>query len=51
MSITSIVGVVIEGLIIWGSKCHQKYPPVVCEGYVKYEESEVYRLVAILKNK
>ena len=25
--------------------------PVVCDGYVKYEEAEVDRLVAILKNK
>ena len=32
-----------------GSKCHQNNSPVVCDGYVKYEEAEVERLVAILK--
>ena len=32
-----------------GSKCHQNNSPVVCDGYVKYEEVEVDRLVAILK--
>ena len=30
-------------------KCHQNNSPVVCDGYVKYEEAEVDRLVAILK--
>ena len=35
--------------MIWGSKCHQNNSPVVCDGYVKYEEAEVDRLVAILK--
>ena len=35
--------------MIWGSKCHQNNFPVVCDGYVKYEEAEVDRLVAILK--
>ena len=41
--------IVIKGLMIWGSKCHQNNSPVVCDGYVKYEEAEVDRLVAILK--
>ena len=31
------------------SKYHQNNSPVVCDGYVKYEEAEVDRLVAILK--
>ena len=31
------------------SICHQNNSPVVCDGYVKYEEAEVDRLVAILK--
>ena len=42
--------------MIWGSKCQKNNSPVVCdgyvkyeEGYVKYEEAEVDRLVAILK--
>ena len=35
--------------MIWGSKCHQNNSPVVCNGYVKYEEAEVDRLAAILK--
>ena len=35
--------------MIWGSKCHRNNSPVVCDGYVKYEEAEVDRLVAILK--
>ena len=48
MSISSLVAIVIEGLMIWGSKCHQNNPPVVCDGYVKYEEAQVDRLVAIL---
>ena len=30
-------------------KSHQNNSPVVCDGYVKYEEAEVDRLVAILK--
>ena len=34
-----------------GFKFHQNNSPVVCDGYVKYEEAEVDRLVAILKNK
>ena len=46
---SSLVAIVIEGLMIWRSKCHQNNPPVVCDGYVKYEEAEVDRLVAILK--
>ena len=27
--------------MIWGTKCHKKNYPVVCGGYVKYEEAEV----------
>ena len=49
MSISSLVAVVIKGLIIWESKCHQNNSPVVCDGCVKYEEAEADRLVAILK--
>ena len=36
------MALVIKGLIIWGSKCH-KNPPVVYDGYVKYEEAEIHR--------
>ena len=43
------MAIVIKGLMIWGSKCHLDNPPVVCDGYVKYGEAEVDRLVAILK--
>ena len=32
-----------------GIKMSPKQFPVVCDGYVKYEEAEVDRLVAILK--
>ena len=35
--------------MICGSKCHQNNSPVVCDGYVKYEEAEAHRLVDILK--
>ena len=49
METFSCVAIVIKGLVIWGWKCHQKNSPVVCDGYVKYEEAEVDRLVAILK--
>ena len=35
--------------MIWGSKCYQNNPPVVCDDCVKYEEAEIVRLVAILK--
>ena len=35
--------------MIWESKCHQNNSPVVCDGYVNYEEAEVDILVAILK--
>ena len=31
--------------MIWGLKCHQNNSPVVCDGYVKYEEAEVDGLV------
>ena len=48
-SFSSLEAIVIKGLMIWGSKCHQNNSPVVCDGYVKYEETEVDRLVAILK--
>ena len=43
------MAIVIKGLVICGAKCHQNNSPVVCDGYVKYEEAEVNRLVAILK--
>ena len=45
------MAIVIKGLMIWGSERHQKNSPVVCDGYVKYEEAEVDSLVAILKTK
>ena len=48
-SFSSLVAIAINGLMIWGSKCHKNYSPVVCDGYVKYEDAEVGRLVAILK--
>ena len=35
--------------MICGSKCHKNNSPVVCDGYVRYEEAEVDTLVAILK--
>ena len=35
--------------MIWGSKYHRNNSPVVCDGCVKYEETEVDRLVATLK--
>ena len=44
-----LVAIVIKGLMIWGSKCHQNNSPVVCDGYVKYYEAEIDRLVVILK--
>ena len=40
------MAIVNKGLMIWGSKCHQNNSPVVCDGYGKYEEAEVDRLVA-----
>ena len=43
------MAVVSKGLMIWGLKCHQNNSPVVCDGYVEYEEAEVDRLIAILK--
>ena len=48
-SISSLVAIVIKGLMIAGSKYHQNNFPVVCDGYVMYEGAEVDRLVAILK--
>ena len=48
MSIFLLLPIVIKGLMIWGSKCHKNNSPVVCDDYVKYEEAEVDRLVAIL---
>ena len=48
-SLGAVVTMAIKRLMIWGSKCHQKKSPVVCDGYVKYEEAEVDRSVAILK--
>ena len=49
MKICLLVALVINRLTIRGSKCHQNNTPVVCDGYVKYEEAEVDRLVVILK--
>ena len=43
------MAVVIKGLMIWGSKCHQNNSPVVCDDCCNYEEGEVDRLVAIFK--
>ena len=40
-SFSSLVVIVIKGSVIWGSKCHRNNSPVVCDGYVKYEEAEV----------
>ena len=48
-NISSLVAIIIEGLMIWGSKRHQNNSPVVYDGYVKYEEAAVDRFVAILK--
>ena len=43
------MAIVVKELMIWGSKCHQNNFPVAWEGYVKYEEAEVDRIVTILK--
>ena len=48
---SSLVAIVFEGLMLWGSKCHQNNSPVVCDGYVKNGEAEIDRLAAILKKK
>ena len=48
-NISSLVAIVIKRLIIWGSKCHQSNSPVVFDGYVKYKEAEVDRLVTAWK--
>ena len=48
-SISSLVAIVIKGFMIWRLKCHQNNSLVASDGYVKYEEAEVARLVAILK--
>ena len=40
-SFSSLVAIVIKGLLIWGSKYHQNNSPVLCDGYVKYEEAEI----------
>ena len=40
-SISLLVAIVIKGLMKWGSKYDQDNSPVVCDGYVKYEEPEV----------
>ena len=34
MSISLLVAIVIKGLKIWGSKCHQNNSPVVCDGFM-----------------
>ena len=36
------MALVIKGSIIWGPKCQNK-SPVVYDGYVKYEETEIRR--------
>ena len=33
-SISWLAAIVIKGLMIWGSKCHQNDSPVVCDCYV-----------------
>ena len=43
LAIIPVPHVVIKGLMIWGSKCHQNNSPVVCDGYVKYEEAQIDR--------
>ena len=48
-SLSLLMAIAIKGLMIWGSKCHQNNSPVICDGYVKYEEAEADRLLAILK--
>ena len=48
-SFSSLVAIVIKGLMIWGSKCHQNNSPVICDDYVKYEEADVDTLVDSLK--
>ena len=37
------MSLVVKGLIIWESKCHQKSPAVLSDGYVQYEEVEAHR--------
>ena len=53
MSIFLLVLIVIKGLVIWGSKCHQNNFPVICDGYVKYEGAEVDRsaIMPVFRNK
>ena len=46
-SISLLVIIVFKGLMI----CHQNNPPVVCDGYVKYEEAEDDRISSYLENK
>ena len=41
MNISLLVTVVIEGLMIRGSKCHQNNSQVVSDGYVNYDEAHV----------
>ena len=41
-SISLLVALIKQELIIWESKCHEK-PLVLCDGYVKYEKAEVHR--------
>ena len=41
-SLSLLVALVIKGLIIWESKCHQN-PLEVSDGYVKFEEAEAHR--------
>ena len=41
-SISLLVALVIKGLIIWQSKCHQS-SVLLSDGYMMYEEPEVHR--------
>ena len=48
-SISSLVAIVMKGLMIWGSKCHQNNLPVVWDGYVKYRQ--IILIVKLWKTK
>ena len=37
-SCSSLVAIVVKGLIIWGSKCHKNNSPEVCDDHVTNEE-------------
>ena len=44
-NISSLVAVVIERSMLWGSNCNQNNSTEVCDDHVKYEESDVNKLV------